>query len=52
MDTDRTEESVQKDNKSLRAEHKKEVDEATLPKNAVMSWSVYEGQMEAKTNKN
>lgn len=52
MGTDRTEESVQKDNKSLSAERKKEVDEATLPKNAIMSWSVYEEQMEAKTNKN
>ncbi|PKQ46038.1 manganese catalase family protein [Confluentibacter flavum] len=50
--TQRTEQSVQKDNKSLSKERKAEVDEATLPKNGVMSWSVYEESVEANSNKN
>lgn len=50
--TQRTEQSVQKDNKSLSAERKAEVDKATLPKNGVMSWSVYEDGLEANSNKN
>lgn len=49
--TERTEKSVQKDNKSLSAERKEKVDEATLPENGVMSWSVYEEQVEAKSKK-
>ncbi|MCA1801675.1 MAG: manganese catalase family protein [Rhodothermaceae bacterium] len=49
--TDRTENSVQKDNKSLSSERKAEVDEATLPENGIMSWSVYEDEIEAKSNK-
>ena len=36
--TQRTENTVQKDNKSLSAERKAEVDEATLPENGIMSW--------------
>ena len=48
--TDRTENSVQKNNKSVSAERKAEVDEATAPENGVMSWSVYE-EVEAKLNK-
>lgn len=48
--TDRTEASVQKNNKSLSAERKAEVDEATLPENGVMSWSVYEDGLKAKSN--
>ncbi|WP_100615970.1 manganese catalase family protein [Confluentibacter citreus] len=50
--TQRTEQSVQKDNKSLSAKRKAEVDKATLPKNGVMSWSVYEESVEASSNKN
>lgn len=46
--TERTDKSVQKDNKSLSAERKIEVDEATLPENGVMSWSVYEDGLEAE----
>ena len=49
--TDRTEESVKTDNELLSAERKAEVDEATLPENGVMSWSVYGGEVEAKSNK-
>ena len=50
--TNRTEESVQKDNKALSAERKAEVDKATLPENGVMSWTVYEESVEAKKKKN
>lgn len=49
--TERTENSVQKNNKSVSAERKTKVDEATLPENGVMSWSVYEEEVEAKSNK-
>ena len=49
--THRTEESVQKDNMALSADRKAQVDEATLPENGVMSWSVYEDEVEAKSNK-
>lgn len=42
--TDRTEESVQNANKALSAERKAEVDDATLPKDSIMSWSVYEDE--------
>lgn len=37
--TDRTEKSVQKLNKTVSAERKAEVDNATMPKRGVMSWS-------------
>lgn len=47
--THRTEKSVQKDNKALSAERKKEVDQATQPSNGVMSWSVYEDGVAAKS---
>jgi len=47
--TQRSEKSVQKDNKSLSAGRKTEVDEATLPENGIMSWSVYEEEVEAKS---
>ena len=40
--TKRTEKSVQVTNQSLSAERKAEVDEATLPENGIMSWSVNE----------
>ena len=49
--TYRTEESVQKDNQALSAERKAEVDEATFPKNGIMSWSVYEDGLKAESNK-
>ena len=49
--TDRTEKSVQADNEFLSAERKAEVDEATLPENGVMSWSVYEQEVVAKLNR-
>jgi Mn-containing catalase len=48
--SERTEKSVQKDNKSLSAERKSIVDEATLPKNGVMSWSVYAEEVAAQLN--
>ena len=47
--TQRTERSVQNDNKALSAERKAEVDEATLPENGVMSWSVYEEEVASKS---
>ena len=40
--TDRTEESVQEHNMSLSALCKGEIDDATLPENGVISWSVYD----------
>ena len=49
--TQRTEKSVQKDNKSLSAERKAKVDKATLPENGVMSWSVYEDGVKAQSMK-
>ncbi len=45
--TERTEESVQKANKALSAERKAKVDEATRPKDGIMSWSVYEESIAA-----
>ncbi len=50
--TDRTEKSVQAANKGLSKERKGEVDEATAPKNGVMSWSVYEDGEKLKEQKN
>lgn len=46
--TDRTEKSVQADNKKLSAERKEKVDKATAPKNGIMSWSVYEDNEKLK----
>lgn len=47
--TNRTEESVQENNKKLSTERKGIVDAATMPKNGVMSWSVYEEGLEENT---
>lgn len=47
--TQRTEKSVQEANKALSAERKARVDEATLPENGVMSWSVHEEGAEHET---
>lgn len=46
--TDRTEKSVQRKNKALSVERKTEVDDATASENAIMSWCVYEDELEAK----
>jgi len=46
--TERTEKKVQADNKALSEERKAEVDEATLPENGVMSWSIYKHDMQTK----
>ncbi|WP_296622193.1 manganese catalase family protein [Marivirga sp.] len=48
--TQRTEKSVQKDNKSLSEERKAEVDEATRPDNGHMSWSAYEEEVEVNSD--
>ncbi len=50
--THRTVESVQKDNMALSADRKAKVNEATLPENRVMSWSVIEDEIEAISIKN
>lgn len=47
--TKRTEKSVQEENMTLSADRKAEVDEATMPDNEVMSWSVYEEEVAAKS---
>lgn len=47
--TERTEQSVQKNNKALSTKRKTKVDEATLPKNGLMSWSVYEDSLEGQS---
>jgi Mn-containing catalase len=39
--TKRTEKSVQSDNKKLSAERKREIDDATMPVNEILSWSDY-----------
>ena len=44
--TNRTEKTVQKDNKALSAKRKAVVEKATTPENGVMSWSVYEDKLE------
>lgn len=44
--TERTEKSVQAANKELSAERKAAIDEANIPSNGVMSWSVYKEQVE------
>lgn len=43
--THRSEQSVQKDNRTLSTERKEEVEEATLPENGYMSWSVFEDSL-------
>lgn len=47
--TSRTEQSVQRDNQSLSAARKTKIDEATLPENGIMSWSVYKDGVKDKT---
>lgn len=49
--TERTEKSVQKDNKALSAERKEKVDKATKPEGGVMSWTVYEDSLEEGSKK-
>jgi len=44
--TDRTEQSVQRDNRALSKERKGEVDKATLPSNGEISWSTYGSESE------
>ena len=44
--TDRTEDSVQTDNKALSTKCKEEVDSASVPVNGVMSWSIYSDDVE------
>ena len=46
--TERTQKTVQTDNKALSAERKAEVDEASLPENGEMSWSVYKQELETQ----
>ncbi|WP_113922676.1 manganese catalase family protein [Cognataquiflexum aquatile] len=46
--TERTEKSVQSANKKLSAERKQTVDNATAPKNGIMSWSVYQDTEKSK----
>ncbi|MCH6235627.1 manganese catalase family protein [Cognataquiflexum rubidum] len=46
--TERTEKSVQSANKELSAERKQTVDKATVPKNGIMSWSVYQDTEKSK----
>lgn len=47
--TYRTEKSVQSANKKLSAKRKTEVDKATVPMDGIMSWSVYEEEVEDKS---
>lgn len=47
--TQRTENTVQYDNVALSAERKAEVDQATVPENGFMSWSVYEDNFKDKS---
>lgn len=47
--THRTEESVQRYNKSLSARRRAEVDKASLPENGVTRWPVYEDEARAKS---
>jgi Mn-containing catalase len=46
--TPRTDNTVQKVNRTVSAERKAEVDEATVPENGIMSWSVYEEEYQNK----
>lgn len=50
LGTTRTDKTVQKQNKKLSAERKAEIDAATVPVDGVMSWTVYEEEMEAALN--
>jgi Mn-containing catalase len=49
--TERTDESVQENNRNLSAERKSEIDTATEPVNGVMSWSIYSDDVIAETRK-
>jgi Mn-containing catalase len=49
--TERTDESVQENNRNLSAERKSEVDAASEPVNGVMSWSIYTDDVIAETQK-
>lgn len=49
--TGRTENSVQTANKKLSAKRKAEVDKANTPTKGVMSWTVYEDELEANSEK-
>lgn len=49
--TKRTEKSVQKANQALSAERKAVVDNATLPVDGLMSWSVYEDSVDTSSKK-
>ncbi|GAB2618348.1 manganese catalase family protein [Emticicia sediminis] len=46
--SNRTDKSVQTANKKMSAERKKVVDDATVPINGIMSWSVYEDEQNMK----
>jgi len=48
--TERTQKTVQTDNKALSVERKAEVDEANHPENGEMSWSVYKQELETENN--
>lgn len=50
--TERTDKSVQTENKKLSTKRKAEVDNANEPINGVMSWTVYEEEMENEKNLN
>ena len=49
--TNRTENTVQKNNKTLSEARKAEVDGATTPRNGIMSWSLYEDEPEELNEK-
>lgn len=49
--TERTEKQVQEHNKALSLDRKEEVDETTIPENGVMSWSIDDVQVPAKSTK-
>jgi Mn-containing catalase len=49
--SDRTDESIQEENKLLSAERKMEIDAASKPVNGVMSWSIYSPEVMAEAEK-
>jgi Mn-containing catalase len=49
--SERTDDSVQQHNKSLSAERKKQIEDATLPKEGVMSWSIYSADVVAEAKR-
>jgi Mn-containing catalase len=49
--TDRTDDSVQEDNKTLSAERKSEINDATQHMDGVMSWSIYSDDVIAETRR-